>query len=115
MMDMIVRLGEHLINIGEIAYISKGEEPLEHVTIHVIFKGGKEIFINLKTKEYENLMEYYGALCPNLDDDYTRKMMIQHIMTQRQQMVQQMMHEGKIPRTDFPDQMTPNMKGPNLR
>jgi len=121
MVDMIVRIGDHLINIGELAYMTKSDESvghistqIENVTIKIIFKGSKELLINLKVKEYENLMEYYSSLCPDLNDDYTRKMMVQHIMNQRNQMVQQMMNEGKIPRTDFPDQMAgrPNARGP---
>jgi len=107
MVDMIVRLGDRLINIGEIAFIEKSFEEVNKDYKHVrfIFKSGKEEIINITNKEYENLMEYYSSLCPDLNDDYTRKMMVQHIMNQRTQMVQQMMSEGKIPRTDFPDQM----------
>jgi hypothetical protein len=121
MVDMIVKVGDLLINIGEISLIEniKFNRPTSFTNfdevLRIIFKSGKEELIGLSKKSCENLMEYYSSLCPNLDDDYTRKMMIQHIMNQRQQMVQQMMNEGKIPKTDFPDQTGPGMRGPAIR
>ncbi len=111
MMDMIVRIGQHLINIGEIVFIEQTGHDNYYKVINFLFKSGKEKEINFTDKEYENLMEYYKALCPDLMDNYTRNMMINHITMQRQQLVQQMINDGRLPKTDFPDQM----KGPNLR
>ncbi len=121
MVDMIVKIGDLLINIGEISLIEniKFNRPASFTNfdevLRIIFKSGTVEHIGLSKKSCENLMEYYSGLCPNLDDDYTRKMMVNHIMAQRQQMVQQMMNEGKIPRSDFPDQINPGNRGPVLR
>lgn len=115
MVDMIVRIGERLINIGEIAFIEKANSSSEYTDARFVFKSGKEEIINFTTKEYNNLMEYYSSLCPDLNDDYTRKMMVQHIMNQRNQMVQQMMQEGKLPKTDFPEQQMRPPGGPSIR
>jgi hypothetical protein len=107
---MVIRIGHYLINLEEILWIDNYETKIK-----IYFKSGICFEPSFAEKDLHNFMEYFNALSPDLNDDYTRKMMIQHIINQRTQMVQRMMAEGQLPKSDFIDQVRPNMKGPALR
>jgi hypothetical protein len=128
--DIICRIGNILFNVADISLLEKVSDEIRsnikmeamndfdnyecEILIRVIFKSGKEKFIGLSKKEYDNLIEYYNAVCPDLMDDFTRKTMVQHIFNQRNMAVKRMMDDGQIPRSDFPSQMQ-NRGGPGVK
>lgn len=119
--DMMTRIDSYVINLGEIAEIDTSgvKDNYEMVDIKVLYKSGVIRKLELSQKSYKNLMSYFNALSPDFNDDYTRNMMIQAIMNQRQQFAQKMMAEGKMPKTDFPERMVVNNQqssaGGNIR
>lgn len=117
---MMTRIDSYVINLGEIAEIDTSgvKDNYEMVDVKVLYKSGVIRKLELSQKSYKNLMSYFNALSPDFNDDYTRNMMIQAIMNQRQQFAQKMMAEGKMPKTDFPERMVVNNQnsaGGNVR
>lgn len=120
--DMICRIGTFLLNVSELVLLEKIPDSLEQlinvgisqedfigsgeIILRVILKGGSEKFIKVSQKEFDSIVEYFNAVCPDLTDDFTRKTMIQHIFNQRTSVLKKMADDGLIPKTDFPEQMT---------
>jgi hypothetical protein len=110
--DMLARIENFIINIAEIAEIkTAGKSYSETNSIVIIYKSGKESILNISESSYKNLMEYFNTLCPDFNDDYTRKNLINAVVFQRSQFMQKMMQEGALPKSDFPDKVMPKNHG----
>ena len=110
--DMLTRIEKYIVNLADITHIEIEENPanLEHIKVDILYKCGETKTITVKKISYQNFMSYFNALCPDLNDDYTRNGMVQAIMHQRQQFFQKLMSEGKLPKTDFPEKMQPGVR-----
>jgi hypothetical protein len=68
------------------------------------FKSTNEVWkCQLEQRTIQNIKDYLNAACPDMNDDHTRNMMIQAILSQKYQLSQKMMAEGRIPKSDFPE------------